>query len=302
MRYATVWRSAPITLAACVSFSLATKPLSAETTWNYDFGSGTGSFTGGESTTFLPQPPAAGGTARVRVGSGGGQFSLVNPGSGSSSLVGTASDSTSVNKFSIYDFAGTGLFSVEAELTFSGGDSGNWQLFVGNGATFTNNSGFVMAETFTGVRWDYEPSAGLTMSRRADGSESWLVSRLPTLSQNTSTTLAIYGNNTTAAVTYGGHTLAPGTWDLWVDGAAVSTGLPKASLPTGTTIDSLMFYGASSTANAATLTVDTLSYANAVPEPTAWSLALMAIGTLLAGGRWRQRRLCPAGGNWPTAA
>lgn len=302
MRYATVWRSAPITLAACFSFSLATKPLSAETTWNYDFGSGTGSFTGGESTTFLPPPPSDGGTARVRVGSGGGQFSLVNPGSGRSSLVGTASGSTSVNKFSIYDFVGTGLFSVEAELTFSGGDSGNWQLFVGNGATFTNNSGFVMAETFTGLRWDYEPAAGLTMSRRADGSESWLVSGLPTLSQNTSTTLAIYGNNTTAAVTYGDHTLAPGTWDLWVDGAAVSTGLPKASLPTGTTIDSLMFYGASSTANAATLTVDTLSYANAVPEPTAWSLALMAIGTLLAGGRWRQRLLCPAWSNWPTAA
>ena len=56
MRYATVWRSAPITLAACVSCLLATKPLSAETTWNYDFGSGTGSFTGGESTTFLPSP------------------------------------------------------------------------------------------------------------------------------------------------------------------------------------------------------------------------------------------------------
>ncbi|MDD4310565.1 MAG: hypothetical protein PHO32_09310 [Candidatus Cloacimonetes bacterium] len=48
-------------------------------TWNYDLGTGSGSFaTAGQSTTFLPTAPS--GTARVRVGTAGGSINLENPG------------------------------------------------------------------------------------------------------------------------------------------------------------------------------------------------------------------------------
>jgi len=287
MHIRSVWRCA-LTAVVVLSSVLTGRSLSAGTVWPYDFGSGTGTFTSGESTSFLPTPSADGGTARVRIGSGGGQFALVNPGSGNSSLVGTASSNTSVNKFSIYDFAGTGLFTLRAELTFSGGDSGSWQLFLGNGATFSNNSTFNGVETFTGLRWDYDASDGLEMSRRADGSSSWLVSSLPDVSQQTTYTFAIYGNNTATATAYKGGTLSPGTWDLWLDGSLVSAGLPKASLPDGTAIDSLMFNGASSGGNAATLTIGSLAYTNAVPEPHGWTQALIAAGGLVVAAAARR--------------
>lgn len=267
-------------LSAAITM-LPARPLVAGTIWTYDFGTSTGSFTTGESTTFLPAPPAGGGTARLRVGSGGGQFDLINPGSGSSSLVATAPSTTSVNKFSIIDFRGTGLFTVEAELTFIGGASGSWYLLVGNGAAFGNNTSFATAEVFAGLRWDFG-SAGSLATTRLSTSGSWLTTNVPSFTQDRSYRLKIYGNNTAAAVMHAGQPLAANTWELWVDGVRANSGIAKAGLADGSVVDSLMFNGLSSTGNVATLRIGSLTYANAlVPEPGGWPLAAAGLASLL---------------------
>lgn len=252
--------------AALLAAALITASASADTIWNYDFGQATGTFTTGESTSFLPAPPADGGTARVRVGTGGGQFALVNPGSGSV-LEATAPSNTSVNKFSIDGFAGTELFTLDMALEFTGGASGSWYLLAGNGGSFANNNSFATAETFAGLRWDFE-SEGSLATTRLSSSGSWLTTNVPLLVQDTAYRLTIYGNNSAAAVAYKGGTLAANSWDLWVNGSLAHSGLSKAGLPDGTTIDAFMFNGLNSSANVATLTIDSLAYANhPVPEP-----------------------------------
>lgn len=291
MHVQTVSRCARALLVSCVcGAAFFDRPLSAGTIWTEDFGTGTGTFTSGESTSFLPTPAAGGGTARVRVGSGGGGFALVNPGAGSSSLVATASSTTSVNKFSIYDFAGTGLFTLEADLSFSGADSGSWYLLVGNGARFSDNTTFATNEVFAGLRWDFG-SGGALATTRLSTSGSWLTTNVPSMAQDTNYHLKIYANNTAAAVEHAGLSLAPGTWDVFVDGVLVSSDLAKAGLADDVAIDSFMFNGAGSTGNAATLTVNSVSYANVLaPEPEGWMLAAIAAASLGAAG-YRRRRL-----------
>lgn len=266
---------ARFTLAATLA-ALTIRSAPAETIWTYDFGTNTGSFSSGESTSFLPAPPAGGGTARVRVGTGGGDFALVNPGDGSL-LEATASGTTSVNKFSIDGFSGTDLFTLDVGLEFSGGASGSWYLLAGSGATFGNNTSFATAETFAGLRWDFGAAGGLTTTRLSS-SGSWLTTNLPLLAQDTAYQLTIYGNNSSTAVAYEGGLLAANTWDLWVNGSLAGSGLGKAGLPDSTAIDAFMFNGLNSTGNVAALTIDSLAYANhAVPEPG----GLIPIATLL---------------------
>ena len=98
--------------------------------WTYDFGTGTGNpsgaFTSGTaSTTYLPTPPLNGGTARVRVGTNPGNFTLVNPGLaglGAESELQFASNtgSVSTSKFSIYDWTtATKVGYVKFNIAFS---------------------------------------------------------------------------------------------------------------------------------------------------------------------------------------
>ncbi|MFM1904508.1 MAG: hypothetical protein RLZZ440_2408 [Planctomycetota bacterium] len=277
--------------AALLAAVLITASASADTIWMYDFGQTTGVFTSGESTSFLPAPPADGGTARVRVGTGGGQFALVNPGSGSV-LEATAPSSTSVNKFSIDGFAGTELFTLDMSLEFTGGASGSWYLLAGNGGSFANNNSFATAETFAGLRWNFG-SEGSLATTRLSSSGSWLTTNVPLLVQDTAYQLTIYGNNSAAAVAYAGGTLAANSWDLWVDGSLAHSGLAKAGLPDGTSIDAFMFNGLNSTGNVATLTVDSLAYANhPVPEPGLQAVlgALILAGAVPARACRRNRR------------
>ena len=291
MRMRSVWRCAPTALGfyVLVHLMVFSRPLPAGTVWNYDFGSGTGSFTDGVSTSFLPAPAADGGTARVRIGSGGGQFALVNPGSGLSSLVGTASTTTSVNKFSIYDFAGTGLFTLDAEVTFHGGESGSWYLLVGNGSRFSDNNSYSKEEVFAGLRWDFG-TAGSLATTRLSSSGSWLSTNVPTMAQATTYRLKIHAKNTVVPVDHAGQTLAPGSWDLFVDGVLMAGSLPKAGLPDGTAIDSFMFNGSSSAGNGAALTVSSVGYANVLaPEPEAWVLLTIA-AACCAAASWKRSR------------
>ena len=69
--------------------------------------------------------------------------------------------------------------------------------------------------------------------------------------------------------------------------------LAKAGLADDVAIDSFMFNGAGSAGNAATLTVNSVSYANVLaPEPEGWMLAAIAAASLGAVG-YRRRWLFP---------
>jgi hypothetical protein len=278
MRCQTVLRSAlTAALVGACFLTPSGRLLRAEAIWNYDFGTGTGVVTSGESTTFLPTPAPDGGTARVRVGAGGGGFALVNPGVGRSSLVATASSSTSVNKFSIYDYSGSDLFTLEAEVTFQGGSSGSWYLLVGNGSSFSDGTSFDRTEVFSGLRWDFESDGGLTTSRLSS-SGNWLTTNVPSMVQDTTYRLKIYGNNTPNAIDHAGLRLEPATWDVLIDGVVAGSGLAKGGLADSTPIDSFMFNGSGSAGNAATLTLNSVTYANVLaPEPHAWMLAAVGV-------------------------
>ena len=275
--------------------------IQAQTIWNYDFGTGSGTFNtaSSASTTFLPTPPVNGGTARVRVGSGGGSFNLENPGSSlgsGSELRIVAPTSTSVNKFSIYDYISAATtFSISYDLRLSGGDSGTFYFFMGDGTTFSDNSGFNGSQVFTGIQWQYGASGAIITNVRNGG--NWVTTGLSgtPFAQDTNYTVQVIGNNSASSINYnqgGVNTLAANTWDLWIGGTKVGNNLAKAQLADAANIDSFMFYGINSTGNVANLTVDNISYANyAVPEPQTWFL----IGLGAAIGLWNLRRRRVAG-------
>ena len=269
----------PLFASACVLCTSSRADL-----FNYDFGSGTGTHTTGASTSFLPAPAVGGGTARVRVGSTAGSFSMVNAGDAlgaATELQGIAPTSASLNKFAIYDIASpTTQFSLAFTLKLTGGTSGTWSMFLGDGATYTNDAGFSGTQVMSGIQWIFGSSGAITENYRNGG--SWTA--LPnTFSQDSEYHVEIYANNSAAAAAYGtSQSLASNKWDLWINNVLVGDDLNKGQLGAAANIDSFMFYGESSAGNVAKIILDDIQYANTltlVPEPA--SAGLLALGLLL---------------------
>lgn len=239
--------------------------------WHYDFGTGTGSWTSGSSTTFLPQAPS--GEDYVRVGSQGGSLNLDNPGDPN---LGTGSElriiyptGSSVNKFSIYDYDPGKGFTIRYSIKLTGGtEGGEFYFFQGNGATFTNAAGFNSNETFTGIKWELNTDTDIKTYYR-NGS-SWTILNGVMTSQGTIYLVDIYGNNGTTTITYhyngNEYSVASNKWDLWVNGTLVADELNKSNLTDNTDIDSYMFYGANSTNNTAQAFIDDIYYTNIVSD------------------------------------
>lgn len=265
----------------------------------YDFGIGASNHTTASAftTTFLPQPGIGGGEDRVRVGTTGGGFYMENPGdtavgSGSELRI-VAPTSASVNKFSIYDYTPGKTFSLGMTLKMTGGSSGTFTLFTGDGASLSDSSGFTGGQIFTGLRLTYGASDAIATSYRTAG--AWVSATGTPFSQNNVYQIEIYGNNTTGALDYekgGTQTLNANEWDLWINGALWNEGIGKALLPNDANIDSFMIYGESSAGNVANLIVDDVWYANnltVIPEPaTIGLIAGPGIGLLLACFRRRR--------------
>ena len=244
--------------------------------WYYDFGTSTGTFTSGASTTFLPTPQSGGGTARVRIGTGGGSWNLENQtiSFGSESyLRGVAPTSTSVNKFSIYDYTPGNTFTLRFRLRLGASDgsanaaSGNWYLFIGDGAMYSDNNAFSGTQVFTGIRWTFGTGGSITTSYRNGG--NWTNITPSPFSQGTDYIVEIYGNNSTSQINYnynGAQSVASDKFDLWVDGTLVGDDLFKAQLANNLNIDSWVFYGESSTSNVANIFLDDFIYTNTISD------------------------------------
>ena len=236
-------------------------------TYFYDFGAETASHLADTSTVFLPQPPA--GTARVRVGSGGGGFYLENPGieafGSGSELKGIASATSSVNKFSIYGYPGGKTVYVGFLIRFSGGSSGKWYFCSGNGSTYSNNAIFRSDQSFIALRWTYlQPDSILCEFRKGS---SW--GKIPAAMnrQNKTYRVELYANNSADTLNYrksGDQKIGAYAFDFWVNDTLIGDDLSKALLPDSLIINAFMFYGASSDSNSAIIYLDDIVYSDSV--------------------------------------
>ncbi|MDD5183777.1 MAG: DUF1533 domain-containing protein, partial [Paludibacter sp.] len=247
------------------------------TLWTYDFGSGTGSFTSSTaSTSFLPTPTS--GTARVRVGTNPGSIVLANPGLAS---LGTNTElqitsntgSTSTTKFSIYDYTSGKDGYVKFKIAFSGGTNGVYKFSLGDGANYSDNVAIGTAQIFAGIEWTL--GATNTVSYKVLNASTYGttgISSPTTLFVQSTTTVysvEVYANNTTISSNYSrsgtSYSLANATWDLWVDGSRVGTGLAKGGLTSDLIFDSFSFNHQTSVTTPGTIYIDDIEYANALP-------------------------------------
>jgi hypothetical protein len=218
----------------------------------------------------------------VRVGTGGGGFTIQNPGQSigtDGELKGIAPTAASINSVGItsteYGTAAT-TFTISFELQLSGGSSGTWSFFAGNGATFASaqSTTFTGNQVFTGIQWIFGASNTITTNNRAVGAWS-TISGTP-FAQSTSYYVTIIGNNSSSTVNYGAsnaYSVAAYTYDLWVNGSLAGNDLGKAQLANSTAINAFRFYGESSTANVATISLDNIRWYNTcILPPTHLSL------------------------------
>jgi hypothetical protein len=210
----------------------------------------------------------------VRTGSGGGGFTLQNPGQSIGTLAelrGIAPTGGSINSVGITSSeygAASNVFTVSFELMLSGGSSGTWYFFAGNGTSFgsAQSSTFTGADVFTGIKWTFGASNAITTDNRA-GSAFAVIAGTP-FTQNTAYYVTIVGNNSAAPVNYGAsQSVAAGTYDLWVNGSLVGNDLAKALLASASNINAFRFYGENSTGNVAQLAVDNIRWYNTAVLP-----------------------------------
>ncbi|MFZ1731032.1 MAG: hypothetical protein WBQ23_16375 [Bacteroidota bacterium] len=291
----------------CLSCAAQSQP------WPYDFGSGTGTHSTGASTNFLPMPQS--GTARVRIGSQGGAIELRNPGD---SRIGNASEAvliaptgSSLNKIQWYDFNGTRLFTLQVMMSISGGN-GDLYFFCGNGSCFSDNVGFSSSQVFSGLRW-VRDSSGLSLAVRSNG---WTpVASSPMLADSVHM-LEVYANNSNIVNGYNrgsSFTVAPCTYDIWVDGNLLLDDQTGAGMPDSLDIDSFMFYSSSNPSNDCTLTLDDIIYTNVLSaQPLPVELSAFEAHRLdqLVRLRWKTEtevqnfgfeiQRCQGNGQWST--
>lgn len=110
----------------------------------------------------------------VRVGTGGGGFTIQNPGQtigSQAELRGIAPTGGSINSVGVtsteYGTAAQ-VFTVSFEIYLSGGSSGMWYFFAGNGTTFDSaqSATFTGSQVFTGLRFAFGASNTITTNNR----------------------------------------------------------------------------------------------------------------------------------------
>ena len=221
----------------------------------------------------------------VRIGSAGGSFTIQNPGKTIGSqgeLRGIAPTTSSINSVGLtsteYGTATT-TFTIAFDLHLSGGSSGIWNFFAGNGATFgsTQTTAFSGSQIFTGLKWTFGSSNAITTNNRNGGNWNTTGIANEPFAQNTDYRVIIVGNNSSSSVNYGSNSIASYKYDLWVNGVLVGNDLAKAEISNSTSINAFRFYGESSTSNVAQLALDNVVWYNSAVDlitttyTTSWS-------------------------------
>ena len=263
----------------------------SQTTYNYNFGSGTGTYNtaSGSSTTFLPDP--ADGLQYVRMGSGAGSFVLETStiGEGGSQLKITAPTGGSINKFALHTISSPSTgFTIRFKMRMTGGASGTFYCFIGNGSPFTTvGTTFSGATTFAGIRFAFGAGTALTTNTRQ--AAAWVSTGMSASSfvKDQTYNVDIYCNNSASTVNYTyvtSQSVASNTMDIYIDGTLAGDDLAKAQLPALTTIDDFMFYGESSTGNTAQLILDDIYYRASISD-TVLPVELSSFTSVLTGNK-----------------
>ncbi len=206
----------------------------------------------------------------VRIGTGGGGFLIKNPGHSIGSdaeLLGIAPANTSVNSVGVtsneYGPA-TNVFTIKFDVYLSGGSSGTWYFFAGNGTAFgsAQSAPFTGSEVFAGIQFVFGVSNTITANNR--NVAAWTQISGTPFAQNVGYTVAVVGNNSTNTVTYGNNSVAANSYDLFVNGILAGDDLPKAQLTAAASINAFRFYGQSSTSNVATIAIDNIVWYNSI--------------------------------------
>ena len=248
--------------------------------WNYNLGSGSGSFTSGTSTTFLPDPQTGGGSdARVCIGTSGGSFNLDNQiiSFGTQTYLRGTPGRWAVNKFSVYDYSPGNSFTIRFRVRFGDTDGGTtssvdgqWYFMIGDGTKFSNNDPLYNwdPQIFAGISWDFGSGSALTTYYLES---VWTELSGTPFSQGQTYIVDIYGNNSSSAInyTYGtSQSIASNKVDIWVNGTLIGDDLVKSPAFAGlANIDSWMFYGYLSDIapyNTANIFIDDISYSNSI--------------------------------------
>jgi uncharacterized protein (DUF2141 family) len=249
-----------------------------------DFGTGTTSFGGSgvTSTSYLPNPST--GTNYVRISSGqGGGLTLQNPsalGTTGSSLRATAATGTSVVKVTpiLNNTAGKVAYA-RFKVMFGDASAGNtaasgiWQMFMGNGASFSDANGFTSSQVNVGLQFTYGASGAITMTYRNNA--NWVNTSLTSnpLFQSVYYDFEIFSNNKSSGTenyTYNGvsSSVEVGKFDLYVNGRLLGNELNDGELSGNSDIRSIMFTGISSTSNVANIFIDDVTLQNTIPATT----------------------------------
>jgi hypothetical protein len=198
---------------------------------------------------------------------------LVSPAFGNGSIVrGVAPTSASVNKITpIVSYTASTQFYTKFDILLGNSTGGNtgavdgtWFFFQGEGASYSDANAFSGAQVFTGLQFIFSAGGNFTANYRNGAAWTLLTPGV----QGVKYTVEIIGNNSFASInyTYGSpQSVAPNTYDIWVNGVLAGNDLNKGLLASGANISSMMFYGISSIGNAANLFTDNISVSNTIP-------------------------------------
>ncbi len=244
--------------------------------WVYDFGTATGSFSTEGTSDFLPDPPTNGGSDQVRVGNTGGGYALVNPGSDSELQITAASgmgDWTGtgvINKFSVYDYTPGTSFSIGFNIRFECdvSDNGTAYFFIGDGDYFINDTRYIGADLYTGIRWLKGAGDAFLVMAILNSAGTDYSPTIQNFNLNQEYYVEMFGNNTASSIDYyynGTQTLSAYSYDIWIDGSITSVDNRLRSSNTmdnGDPIDSYMILAEGSTDNNLVVIVDDFNYSN----------------------------------------
>jgi hypothetical protein len=268
--------------------------------WNWDFGnSTTAAWMSGGSTTFFSQSPPPSGTGYVYVTpSSNGLIKLDNEstnggvkklGSGARLRLAATKNSTTLSKISVYNYSSPSssfytkftilLGPPEANSIVS---SGEIYFFQGNdngtNNGFSNANLFTANEIFIGLQFKFiynsSPEYNSTIQTNYYTGSNWNNLHATAIKQNSVCTVEIFGNNSTLTKNYtynsANNSVGSGKFDIWINGTLIGNDKSKVnSFTSNNTIDSWMFYGqntSSTSASAANLFLDDITYSNSIPS------------------------------------
>lgn len=222
-------------------------------TWNYNFGTGTGTFntvganSSSNATTagFLPITPAGNAGVYINSSAASGSFTLNGDNTLTEKMPTANMVRFSVNSVSTATDVVVNTFKIKFSGAITSVDAGSYLYAIGNhkGNLFNitgNNSVYRSSdELFTALRWTPTTTANSTtikfeyrLGSDASSTTTYNVINSTTFVKGNEYEVAVYCNNSTSNQTYtvgaNTYTLPSNKFHIWVDGIQINTDFPRS--------------------------------------------------------------------------